>query len=88
MAGYCVSFVLVAESPVSIEKCIAAISHLPSFFSTVSERLRGKANSFPSFYPFTFPAVINQPISDVNPPILNWYSNFCSPLSKPSKKCS
>src|SRR5271166_975650 len=50
MAGYCVSFVPVAEPPVSVEKCMAAISHFPSFFATVRERLRGNANSFPSFF--------------------------------------
>ena len=43
---------------------------------------------WPRGFPVTFPAAISQPISGVTPPILNSYSNFCSPLSNPSKKCS
>src|SRR5271165_1709012 len=85
---YCVPLAPASGPPVSVEKCIAAISHFSSFFATVRDIFRGNAKSFPPFLPVTFPAVIIQPICGDTPPILNWYSNFCSPLSKPSKKCS
>jgi hypothetical protein len=58
-------------APVSVEKCIAAIRQSPPFFATVSEMFRGKATSFPSFFPVTLPDAMSQPMSAPTPPILN-----------------
>jgi hypothetical protein len=65
MARYSEPLVPGLAPPVSVEKCMAAISHLSSFFATVMETLRGKANSFPSFFPVKFPDAISQPISEL-----------------------
>ena len=58
-------------SPVSVEKCMAAISHFPPCFVAVSDMLTGNSNSFPSFVPVTFPDVSIQPVSPVTWPMLN-----------------
>ena len=56
-----------AFSPVSVEKCIAAICHSPSAFETVSERFSGNAKALPSFLPLISPEAISQPMSAGEP---------------------